>query len=124
MRVLWVDADENPWTDANGWRLLEDFGVQVQRVGTVAEAQGPLSEKNYDLLLVRAELPSAPSLLVQAGRLLSGDPRRVLLVSSEWSKEQFRAHSKTDGAAHRYARFPMPPEGLLHWAQGWALPQE
>jgi hypothetical protein len=114
MRVLWVDADENPFTDANGWRVLEDFGLRVQRVSSVAQAQAELPKKNFELLLIRAEMAGVPSFLVQARRALGKDGRRVVLTSSEWSKEQFRHHSKTDGAAHRYARVPMPPEGLLN----------
>jgi|GEM_PF-5555701 len=114
MRVLWVDADGNPWTGSNGWRVLEEFGLDVRRVSTVAEAQKELPQKNFDLLLIRAEMQGAPSLLVQARRMVSKDGRKVVLTSSEWSKEQFRNHSKTDGAAHRYARIPMPPEGLVN----------
>lgn len=114
MRVLWVDADANPFLDSNGWRVLEDFGLKVRRVSTVAEAQVELPRKNFDLLLIRAEMQGAPSLLVQARRALAKGGRKVVLASSEWSKEQFRSHSKTDGAAHRYARVPMPPEGFLN----------
>ncbi len=88
--------------------------MDVRRVSTVAEAQKELPQKNFDLLLIRAEMQGAPSLLVQARRVLGKDGRKVVLASSEWSKEQFRNHSKTDGAAHRYARIPMPPEGLLN----------
>ena len=102
MRVLWVDADGNPWTDTNGWRVLEDFGLDIKRVSTVAEAQKELPKKNFDLLLIRAEMAGAPSLLVQARRALLKDGYKIVLASSEWSKEQFRNHSKTDGAAHRY----------------------
>lgn len=114
MRVLWVDADGNPWTDSNGWRVLEDFGLDVRRVSSVAEAQAELPKKDFEMILIRAELQGAPSLLVQSRRLLAKDGRKIVLASSEWSKEQFRAHSKTDGAAHRYARVPMPPEGFLN----------
>ena len=114
MRVLWVDADANPFLDSNGWRVLEDFGLKVRRVSSVAEAQVELPQKNFDLLLIRAEMQGAPSLLVQARRVLAKGGRKVVLASSEWSKEQFRSHSKTDGAAHRYARVPMPPEGFLN----------
>jgi hypothetical protein len=114
MRVLWVDADGNPWLDSNGWTVLEDFGLEVRRVSSVAEAQNEIPKKNFDLVLIRAELQGAPSLLVQCRKLLANDPRRIVLTSSEWSKEQFRLHSKTDGAAHRYARVPMPPEGFLN----------
>jgi hypothetical protein len=114
MRVLWVDADGNPWTDSNGWRVLEDFGVEVRRVASVSEAQKEISKKDFDLALVRAELQGAPSLLVQCRKLFAKDGRKLVLASSEWSKEQFRLHSKTDGAAHRYARVPMPPEGFLN----------
>ena len=99
MRVLWVDADGNPFLDSNGWRVLEDFGLNVRRVSTVAEAQKELPQKNFDLLLIRAEMQGAPSLLVQARRMLAKDGRKIVLGSSEWSKEQFRNHSKTDGAA-------------------------
>jgi hypothetical protein len=101
MRVLWVDADGNPWLDSNGWTVLEDFGLEVRRVSSVAEAQNEIPKKNFDLVLIRAELQGAPSLLVQCRKLLANDPRRIVLTSSEWSKEQFRLHSKTDGAAHR-----------------------
>lgn len=114
MRVLWVDADGNPWTDSNGWRVLEDFGLHVRRVSSVAEAQKELPQKDFELVLVRAELQGAPSLLVQCRKLFANDGRKIVLASSEWSKEQFRTHSKTDGAAHRYARVPMPPEGFLN----------
>jgi hypothetical protein len=114
MRVLWVDADANPFLDSNGWRVLEDFGLKVRRVSSVPEAQVELPRKDFDLLLIRAEMQGAPSLLVQARRMLAKGGRKVVLASSEWSKEQFRSHSKTDGAAHRYARVPMPPEGFLN----------
>jgi hypothetical protein len=113
MRVLWVDADENPWTDAGGWQLLEEFGLKVQRVPTVPEARGLVEKKEFDLVLVRAELKDAPGLLVFARKLLEKDVRKIVLASSEWTKEQFKLHSKTEGAAHRYARIPMPPEGFL-----------
>ncbi|HEY8280811.1 MAG TPA: hypothetical protein VIH99_14365 [Bdellovibrionota bacterium] len=114
MRVLWVDADGNPFTDPSGWRVLEDFGLQVKRVTSIAEAQKEIPKKNFELLLIRAELQGTPSLLVQARKLIGKSGRKLVLASSEWSKEQFKAHSKTDGAAHRYARIPMPPEGLLN----------
>ena len=113
MRVLWVDADGNPWTDSNGWKVLEDFGLEVRRVPSVAEAQKELPNKDFDFVLIRAEASGAPSLMVQCRRLFSQDGRKIIIVSSEWSKEQFKTHSKTDGAAHRYARVPMPPEGFL-----------
>lgn len=100
--------------DSNGWRVLEDFGVQVRRMQSVAEAEIELPKKEYDLVLIRAEMQGSPELLVQARRLLAKDGRKVVLTSSEWSKEQFRSHSRTEGAAHRYARVPMPPEGLLN----------
>jgi hypothetical protein len=29
MRVLWIDADENPWIDSSGWKVLEGFGVSI-----------------------------------------------------------------------------------------------
>jgi hypothetical protein len=61
MRVLWVDADESPWTGANGWKVLEDSGVQVHRVSSSSEATPLLSQKDFDLILVRAELRDAPS---------------------------------------------------------------
>lgn len=114
MRVLWVDADGNPWTDANGWRVLEDFGLQVHRISTIADAQKEISKKEFDFVLIRAELSGSPSFLVQVRKALEKDERKIVLASSEWSKEQFRVHSKTDGAAHRYARVPMPPEGFLN----------
>lgn len=113
MRVLWVDADVSPWTESSGWQVLEDFGIKVHRVSTAAEARGLLGGREFDLLLVRAELAGAPALLVQARKALANDPRRIVLASSEWSKEQFKLHSKTEGAANRYARIPMPPEGFL-----------
>src|SRR3989344_4061217 len=93
MRVLWVDADGNPWTDSNGWRVLEDFGLSVRRVTSVAEAQKELPEKNFDLLLIRAEMQGAPSLLVQARKVLADGGRKIVVASGEWSKEQFRSHS-------------------------------
>ena len=113
MRVLWVDADGNPWTEASGWQVLEDFGVKVTRVPSVESAKPHLSQSNFDLLVVRAEQNDVAGLLVQARKLFSRDERKLILASSEWSKEQFKVHSKTEGAAHRYARIPMPPEGFL-----------
>lgn len=113
MRVLWVDADGNPWTEASGWQVLEDFGVKVTRVPSVDSARSHLSQNNFDLLVVRAEQSDVAGLLVQARKLFSRDERKLILASSEWSKEQFKVHSKTEGAAHRYARIPMPPEGFL-----------
>lgn len=113
MRVLWVDADDSPWTDANGWRVLEDFGLKVHRVSSAAAARPLVEKKEYDLLLVRAEMDHAAELLVYARETLQNSSRRVTLISSTWNKDAFRSHSKTAGAAHRYARVPMPPEGFL-----------
>lgn len=113
MRVLWVDADENPWTEANGWRTVEDFGLKVSSFAACDDARAAVAAKEYDLLVVRAELEGAEDLLRYARKLLKNDSRRVVLSSSTWAKEQFKAHSKTAGAAHRYARVPMPPEGFL-----------
>ncbi|RZA06410.1 MAG: hypothetical protein EOP11_10455 [Proteobacteria bacterium] len=113
MRVLWVDADENPWTEASGWRTVEDFGLKVETLPTCGEAHAHVARRDYDLLVVRAELPGAEELLQAARKVLLNDSRRVILSSSTWGKAQFKAHSKTDGAAHRYARVPMPPEGFL-----------
>ncbi len=113
MRVLWVDADENPWTDANGWRVLEDFGLKVRRVRSVAEAANELPT-SYDLILIRIELSDAVPFLVQSRKALGDSGRKLVLASSGWTKDQFRSHSKTEGAAHRYARVPMPPEGFLN----------
>jgi hypothetical protein len=113
MRVLWVDADENPWTELNGWRVLEDFGVALRRVSTVAEARQEPPD-SYDLALVRVELPEVQELLVELRSGLGNSGRKIVLASSEWNKEQFRSHSKTTGAAHRYARVPMPPVGFLN----------
>lgn len=114
MRVLWVDADDSPWTDANGWQTLEDFGLRVERLGSLKAATSALANPTFDLLLVRAELPGVEDFLVKARTKLEGSARRMVLASSTWTKEEFRQHSKTKGAAHRYARVPMPPEGFLN----------
>ncbi len=113
MRVLWVDANDNPWTESKGWQVLEDFGLHVLRVPTAAEAQELLSGKDFDLLLVRAEIPDALSFFNKARKFLAKDPRRIVLASSEWSKDQFKQHSKGKDSAHRYARIPMPPMGFV-----------
>jgi len=113
MRILWVDNDQNPWTEASGWQILEDFGLRLSRVNSVAEAKQKLNGLDFDVLLVRAELPDIAGLLVQARKLFQDSERKLVLASSEWSKEQFKVHSKTEGAAHRYARIPMPPNGFL-----------
>lgn len=113
MRVLWIDADENPWLDANGWKVLESFGVAVRRVSSIEEARAPMHSKQFDALLVRAEMPGALEFLVTARNFIQSEPRKIILGSSTWSKEQFRDHAKGEGAAHRYARVPMPSEGFL-----------
>jgi DNA repair exonuclease SbcCD ATPase subunit len=110
MRILWIDSDENPWTEASGWQVLEDFGLEVQKFTSVNDAR--LSSKNFDLLLARAEVTGVPAFFVEIKKEIQ-KRQKIILVSSEWSKDQFKAHSKTDGAAHRYARVPMPPEGFL-----------
>jgi DNA repair exonuclease SbcCD ATPase subunit len=110
MRILWIDSEENPWTEASGWQVLEDFGLEVSKFSSVSEAR--LSSKNFDLLLARAEVAGVPSFLVEVKKELQ-KRQKLILVSSEWTKDQFKSHSKTDGAAHRYARVPMPPEGFL-----------
>lgn len=112
MRVLWVDADENPWSEANGWQVLEDFGLHAERVASTSQAEAPLRAGAFDLLLVRAELPGVISFLSSARKSL-GSGKKIVVTSSTWSKEQFKSHSKTEGAADRYARIPMPPEGFL-----------
>lgn len=113
MRVLWVDADQNPWTDASGWEVIKSFGVEVRRISTSAEAYNIIIEKDFDLVLVRAEIHGAVDLMVHARKQINTTKRKMILASSEWNKEQFRAHSRTEGAAHRYARVPMPPEGFI-----------
>ena len=75
MRVLWIDADQNPWTERNGWQVLEDFGLQVARMDSVEAAEPFLTGKNYDLLLVRAEVPRSEAFLVRARKLLQTDDR-------------------------------------------------
>lgn len=112
MRVLWVDADENPWSEANGWQTLEDFGLHVERFSSTAQAETSLRAGAFDLLLVRAELPGVIPFLASARKGLNSG-QKVIVTSSSWSKEQFKSHSKTEGAADRYARVPMPPEGFL-----------
>ncbi|MGZ3710538.1 MAG: hypothetical protein ACXVBE_02235, partial [Bdellovibrionota bacterium] len=113
MRVLWVDADENPWSESDGWKTLEDAGVELRRVSTVAEAYSLLPQKEFDLVLVRAEIDGANQFLVAVRNAIAKGSQKLILTSSEWSKEQFRVHAKTEGAAHRYARVPMPPSGFL-----------
>lgn len=110
MRILWIDADENPFTEASGWQTLEDFGIEVLKFSSVVDAR--LSNKSFDLVLARAETTGVPAFLLDIKKELKKS-QKMILVSSEWSKDQFKAHSKTDGAAHRYARVPMPPEGFL-----------
>ncbi len=110
MRILWIDADENPFTEASGWQTLEDFGIEVLKFSSVVDAR--LSNKSFDLILARAETAGVPAFLLEIKKELKKS-QKMILVSSEWSKDQFKAHSKTDGAAHRYARVPMPPEGFL-----------
>lgn len=112
MRVLWVDADENPWSESNGWQVLEDFGLHVERMASTAQAEAPLRAGAFDLLLARAELPGIIPFLASARKGL-GSGKKIIVASSSWSKEQFKSHSKTEGSADRYARVPMPPEGFL-----------
>lgn len=92
---------------------MDDFGIELRRVPSAQEARAPLFEYQYEAVVVRAELPGAQDFLVAARRLLAKDQRKVILISSKWKKEDFKSHSKTPGAAHRYARVPMPPEGFL-----------
>lgn len=113
MRVLWIDADDSPWTDPNGWRVIEDFGLRVHHCYSVEDAEPLLFRAEFELLLVRAEIDDADALLLKARQFLKNDPRRVVLASSAWSKSEFKSHAKTPSAAHRYARVPMPPEGFL-----------
>jgi hypothetical protein len=112
MRVLWVDSDDNPWIEPGGWQVLEDFGLQVERVGSTAQADPLLKSGGFDLLLVRTEVSGAVPFLAGAKKAL-GPGRKIVVTSSTWTKEQFKNHSKTEGAADRYARVPMPPEGFL-----------
>lgn len=112
MRVLWVDADENPWSEANGWQVLEDFGLHVERHASTSLAEASLRAGAFDLLLVRAETPGVIPFLVSARKNLTTG-KKIIVTSSSWSKEQFKSHSKTEGSADRYARIPMPPEGFL-----------
>lgn len=113
MRVLWIDADENPWIDASGWKVLDDFGLQVRRVSTVQEARAHLHGRQYELIVARAELDGVLDFLVTARNFLLNDPRKIILLSSVWNKEQFREHARGEGSAHRYAKVPMPPEGFV-----------
>lgn len=112
MRVLWVDADENPWSEANGWQTLEDFGLHAERISSAASAEAPLRDGAFDLLLVRAEMPGVIPFLATARKNL-GAGKKIIVTSSTWTKDQFKSHSKTEGSADRYARIPMPPEGFL-----------
>jgi hypothetical protein len=110
LRILWIDSEENPFTEASGWQTLEEFGIEVLKFSSVMDAR--LSNKTYDVVLARAETTGVPSFLVEIRKELKKN-QKMILVSSEWTKDQFKAHSKTEGAANRYARVPMPPEGFL-----------
>lgn len=92
---------------------MEDFGVAVRRVSSAREGQTALAAMEFDAIVVRAELAESQDLLIAARKLLAQDARKIVLLSSKWKKDEFKAHSKTPGAAHRYTHIPMPPKGFL-----------
>lgn len=113
MRILWVDADPNPWIDTSGWRVLSDFGVEVRRFSTVVELDSALSGKEFELAVLRVEVPGVLEMVSNFRARLGSDERKFILCSSTWKKDDFKKHSQTPGYADRYAKVPMPPEGFL-----------
>ena len=113
MRILWVDSDNQPWTDETGWKVMEDFGIAVQHIKSIEDAQHWISIKSFDVLFLRREMPGAEGILTIAKEYLRNDPRKIVYASSEWTRGDFKAHAKSKNVADRYARVPMPVEGFL-----------
>ncbi len=113
MRVLWLDAEQNPWTDENGFTILEEYGLHVDRVFSAREAKSKAQAGNFDLLVLCAEANGALELLAEARRTLRKQGKKIILCSWKMSRDDFKTHSKSGSSAHRYARLPMPVEAFL-----------
>lgn len=113
MRVLWLDNEQNPWTDPNGFTVLENFGVTVDRVHQVKIAKEKIQTADFDMLIVCAEVPGALEFMPEARVALLDRGKKIILCSAKMTKDDFKRHAKTNGAAHRYACLPVPPEVFL-----------
>ncbi|MCO5142803.1 MAG: hypothetical protein M9962_06910 [Oligoflexia bacterium] len=113
MRVLWVDSDKSPWTDTNGWKVVEEFGLKIRQLDNSVLLSQAIQQRDYELLILRVEDSAFEANLKIAKSFLKNDPRKIIVCSSDWKKEDFKQHAKTALGADRYAKVPMPPEGFL-----------
>jgi DNA-binding response OmpR family regulator len=102
MRVLWLDAEQNPWTDDSGFTIVEEFGLAVDRVFQAKEAKTKVQEGDFDLFLVCAEAPGAMELLAETRRGIRKQGKKIILCSWKMSRDDFKAHAKT-GASRSFS---------------------
>lgn len=110
MRIAWFDTHDDPWTKGDGWGYLKEHNIDVVHCRSINEARDALKQ-SCAAFVVAQEVVGALEFLTELRTQLNFLP--TMLVSSSWTKQDFQAHAKTPGAAHRYARTPMPPEGFL-----------
>lgn len=109
MRIAWLDTQPNPWSTELSWDYLKENGLTVIRCQSVPEARSAV-ESGARVLILSNEIPDALEYLTE---LRATSTVATILISSTWSKQDFRAHSQSPGAAHRYARLPMSANGFV-----------
>ena len=78
LRVLWIDADSGAIEP--GLEMLRRHGFEVERAGSVGEAQPTLDREDADLVILDTELPDADGLAL-CRKLSEAEAAPVLLFS-------------------------------------------
>lgn len=112
MRIVWLDTDESPWLEGDGWGFLQSLGIEVVRSGDAEKIRSQLEGQGFQALVCRAEVAGAVDFHDELKKhpLLKGIP--TILISSGWKKADFRKHSKRAHPADRYAQLPLPADGF------------
>ena len=113
MRILWLDSIENPWIEDNGWEQLKGEGIEVVKESLADHAKRQLSHGQFDLFVVRAEIPGSLELLEEIKSHASWSKVPSILTSIKWDKKEFKQHAKTSGSAKNYVRLSIPVKTFI-----------
>lgn len=114
MRILWLDQTEAPWKQADGWDYLSSYDFDFVRVADPRAARLELKrDPSIHLAVINADIPGALDWLGEIRERKDAERISVILVSAQWGKKDFKAHSISPAAADNYARLPMPAPGFI-----------
>ncbi len=122
MRLLWIDSGGSPWSQGDGFSLLQDRGHELVRATNITEARLYLDSQKFDVVVASLDLKGMADLLAEARMARKKGAPRLIAVSATLGKNDFQEHSKSPGAAHRYAKTPMPAQGFLKLLDELSLP--